>query len=632
MFLTVTQPIMGETMTNGFMRKTTLAMGAAVLAVGVSGFAMAQADTFGSNSDLRLGAAPANAANTLTGVLMGVVSSNPQVLEKWDKVQVALEEVNIAEGGYYPDIDASAGVGYRSVEDDGRGAYDTQFARLELTQMLYDGGFTVNEVERLSHAALVRYYELLNTAQDVALDTVEAYLGVRRYRQLVDLARSNYYTHDKIYNQIQDRVRAGVGAEANLEQITGRLALAKSNLMTAGANLHDMIVRYQRLVDSLPPNDLTPAPPMDERVPATSADAVKRAIENNPAFHAALENINAAKARKERTLSAFLPHLDLKAHVGTGSGYDNSFGTGFESRRDEAAVALVVSMNLFNGGSDVAARNQAQDKITQGIHKRQVQCVNLRQKTLIAYNSIQEIRQQLAVLRQHKISSGQVLTAYRQQFRIGQRTLLDVLDSQNEYFEAQRAFVNAKYDLKLANARTQTAMGSLLAVTGVRSGTLPTLAEVDGTPLNYEAGAYCPALSLDGFTFEELLNGAVPEPTVEPDFVMSGDTMFAFDEYALSAGAKQHLNKVLARIRNGEVQRVFVAGYTDSAGSQDYNQRLSEKRALSVARYLVAQGVDSSRVTARGYGEADPVQSNATAAGRQANRRVAITLEDGSDV
>lgn len=621
---------MGDTMTDGIFRKATLVICGAMLAAGMSAAAVAQGNNLDLNSDLRLGPAPANAANTLTGVLMGVVRSNPQVLEKWDQVRMALQEVNIAEGGYYPDLDVSAGIGYRSVEDDGRGAFDTEFARLELTQMLYDGGFTVNEVARLSHAALVRYYELLDTAQNVALDTVEAYLGVLRYRQLVDLARGNYQTHEKIYNQIQDRVRAGVGAEANLEQITGRLALAKSNLMTAGTNLHDMIVRYQRLVDSLPPSNLMPAPPMDERIPATSAEAVTRAIENNPAFHAALENIKAAKARKQRTKSAFLPRLDLKAHVGTGSGYDNSFGTGFEQRRDEAAVALVVSMNLFNGGSDVAARNQAQDKIAQGIHKRQVQCVNLRQKTLIAYNDIREIRQQLVVLRQHKISSGQVLTAYQQQFRIGQRTLLDVLDSQNEYFQARRAFVNAQYDLALAYARTQTAMGSLLAVTGVQSNALPTLAEVDGTPLDYKAGAYCPAQQLDGFTFEELLQGAAPEPTEQPDFVMSGDTLFAFDRYSLSAGAKQHLNKVLARIRNGGEQRIFVAGHTDAVGSADYNQSLSEKRALSVARYLVAQGVDPSLVTARGYGEADPVQSNATAAGRQANRRVEITLEDGN--
>lgn len=609
----------------GFRYRTVVAVCAAMLVTGVSGFAAAQGNEPALNgSDLRFGAAPAGAtANTLTGVLVDVVSSNPEVRAKWSKMQSALEEVNVAQGDYLPQVDVKAGMGYLSRENDGRGSYDTRFARLELTQMLYHGGFVVNEVQRLSHASLVRYYELLDTAQNITLETVKAYLGVRRYRKLVRLARHNYQTHLKIYNQIKDRVQAGVGAIANLQQITGRLALAKSNLMTAGANLHDVRVRYQRLTGHMPPRGLAPAPRMDADIPETSGKAVLQAISENPAFHAALENIKAASAREERAMSAFLPKLDLKAHVGTGN--DNVFG----ENRDEAAVQLVLSMNLFNGGSDVAARDKAQALVMEAKYKRRTQCVNLRQKTLIAYNDIREIMQQLDVLRQHKLSSGRVLEAYRQQFRIGKRTLLDVLDSQNEYFESHRAYVNAQYDLKQAYARTQAATGHLMVIAGIQRGALPTLAEVDGSPLVYNPRAFCKVARDTGFTFAELAGQVAERPVEQPDFVMSGDALFASGKYRLSAAAQQHLQKVLDRINSAnDVQGVLVSGYTDSVGSEVYNKQLSEQRARSVARYLAAHGVDSSLIVIRGYGESDPVESNMSVAGRRANRRVEVTLQD----
>jgi len=72
--------------------------------------------------------------------------------------------------------------------------------------------------------------------------------------------------------------------------------------------------------------------------------------------------------------------------------------------------------------------------------------------------------------------------------------------------------------------------------------------------------------------------------------------------------------------------KVQVEGYTDSTGTSDYNQRLSEQRAMTVRDYLVGQGINLNSVTAQGFGQNDPVASNATAAGRQQNRRVQMVV------
>jgi len=73
---------------------------------------------------------------------------------------------------------------------------------------------------------------------------------------------------------------------------------------------------------------------------------------------------------------------------------------------------------------------------------------------------------------------------------------------------------------------------------------------------------------------------------------------------------------------------VAIQGYTDSVGSEDYNQALSQRRADSVRSYLVRQGISSGRLTASGMGKADPVASNESASGRQQNRRVAVIINN----
>lgn len=86
------------------------------------------------------------------------------------------------------------------------------------------------------------------------------------------------------------------------------------------------------------------------------------------------------------------------------------------------------------------------------------------------------------------------------------------------------------------------------------------------------------------------------------------------------------LNSVSQVLEEYEKTIVNVTGHTDSTGAESYNQALSEKRARNVAQYLISQGVNSTRVAAEGMGESQPVASNQTPEGRQANRRVVITL------
>jgi len=107
---------------------------------------------------------------------------------------------------------------------------------------------------------------------------------------------------------------------------------------------------------------------------------------------------------------------------------------------------------------------------------------------------------------------------------------------------------------------------------------------------------------------------------------MPGNVTFATDSSDLSPAFFDVLNSVGKVLAEYEQTVVEIAGHTDSTGSDSYNQGLSERRAKSVASYLGAQGVISQRVITLGGGEKHPVADNNSAAGRQANRRVEITM------
>jgi adhesin transport system outer membrane protein len=257
----------------------------------------------------------------------------------------------------------------------------------------------------------------------------------------------------------------------------------------------------------------------------------------------------------------------------------------------------------------------------------------VRQTTQIAYNDAQRLREQLNYLNQHRLSIDRVRGAYQQQFDIGQRTLLDVLDSENEYFEASRAYANAQYDITLADARTLAATGQLMQSLEIMRDDMPTLAELGNNGVAITPEILCPVTGPGGFTLEDFIGGVFSAPTRAPDVTLSADALFPINSAELGLGAREDLARLAAEIKaRDDLARVFVAGHADNTGSDAINDPLSQQRADSVARFLVEQGVMQSLMQSEGYGSKQPIASNDTVEGRSQNRRVAITLESFDEI
>jgi outer membrane protein, adhesin transport system len=558
-------------------------------------------------------------ANNVKDAALQAIGSNPDVQASWHEFKASAQEVRVARAGYLPTVDIGASTGKTNRDYDGRASYTNNQAQITLSQMLFDGFRTSGQVARFDGVRLVRYYELLNTVETTALEAVRAYEDVKRNRALVSLARDNYAKHREVYGQIEERATSGVGRRVDLEQVAGRLALAESNLLTEASNLHDVTARYLRIVGQLPADDLAETDLSLQKLPESIRSALSLAYQGNPGFHAAIKNISAAQAAVKVERAGYYPKAELRARQVTSrnqNGFDNR--TDPRSYGDESAVELAITYNLYSGGANRASVRRSLEQVNQAKDLRDQACVDLRQNTQVAYNDAKRISEQLTSLRQHRLSSDKVRSAYSEQFNIGQRTLLDLLDAENEYFQASRALIIANGDLEIAHARSLAAMGSLLPALGIVRDGLGILHDTKvEDSLNISESA-CPDDAPIAMSRADLISELTP---------LEGDALFDVGSSELKAGAAQKLDQLIVDIKTTEkVVQINIAGHTDSTGTDALNIPLSKARAQRVRDYFVLNGLASTPMTVDGFGSTRPVADNATVAGKAANRRVDVTV------
>ncbi|WP_024301445.1 TolC family outer membrane protein [Pseudogulbenkiania sp. MAI-1] len=388
------------------------------------------------------------------------IVNNPEVRLKWHQFRGAGEDVGVGRAGFLPSVDLSYEATRQrfdyapSSTSDQR--YTTRGWTATLTQNLFQGFQTYNTVKQLGYDQQARYFDFLEASESMALQVTQAYADVLRYRQLVEFAQENYATHKGIYDQIQKKVQAGAGRRVDFEQAAGRLALAESNLITETSNLHDVSVRYSRLVGIEPPAQLSPLPGWQTALPK-GPDLLASAVGRSPAYLSALSTVRSARSEVSARRGAFSPTLDLRASKGYTNDYEDISG---QTRR--SSVGLVFNVNLFRGGADRARLGSSAEKLNTTLDLRDKVCRDLRQTVRIAYNNVVKLQDQMNSLRQHQLSTEKAREAYRKQFDIGQRTLLDVLDSENELYDAKRAYVNAQMDHTTAQASVLANSGRLL--------------------------------------------------------------------------------------------------------------------------------------------------------------------------
>ncbi len=425
---------------------------------------------------------------TLKSAIERAITRSPEVLARYNAFKAAEGELEAVAGALLPKVDLTASIGdRRRNEPVFTGSFRENSYGLQLTQLLWDGLTSYYQKRQFTHARAVRLFEFQDASEAAALEAARAYYDVLRYRELVLLAEDNYIQHRAVWQQIDSRVRSGVGRRVDLEQATGRLALSESNLLVESANLHDVAARFQRIVGDVPPRDFEFPASLTQKLPASVTDALTETVLQNPQVRAAVENVRASVMARDSRRGVYDPRLQFRIREDRGNDLN-----GFPGQTRNQTAELLLNFNIFNGFSDRGRVAQAEGLLGTARDQRDKACRDTRQTTAIAVNDVRKLSEQKTHLVAHRESVEKARDAYRQQFDIGQRSLLDLLDTENEVFQSRRAEANAKIDLETAYVRVHAGMGRLLPVLGLAPLDPVPLKELAEWSLGEDAPAHCP--------------------------------------------------------------------------------------------------------------------------------------------
>ncbi|WED23140.1 TolC family outer membrane protein [Vibrio sp. JC009] len=395
---------------------------------------------------------------TLEQAIAITLATNPELKAAYNEYVSYVEVNNGSKGAYRPSIDLDAGIGYEGINP--AQGNDTDLTRKEatisLTQLLWDGGSTWHNMDRTAADAESVRLQLLADASDKSLKVAEVYLDAVKAHEVLALSESNLAVHKSIYKNIKRRADSGVGSTADLTQIETRLARAHGNLLAAQNNIYDAHTQFKNIVGQAPQGLIFPQADA-KAIPLTLEEAINLANEKHPVIRISMADVDAARFQYKQSKGPFYPTFSIEAKQ---TWYDDV--DGIEGSSDEATVMLRMSYNLYNGGSDIAQKEEMSYMLNKSKDLRDSAYRNVEESLRLAWSALDLTLQQKEFLADQVDTASETVDAYEKQYLIGQRTLLDLLNMENELFEARQDYLDAHYEEQLAKYRVLNSTGILL--------------------------------------------------------------------------------------------------------------------------------------------------------------------------
>lgn len=417
----------------------------------------------------------------ITGVLVGTISTvvsaasleevvtqglsdNPDVQRTINARNAVYQEVRQAKAGYLPTVEVTAGFGYEwtnntTTRASGNGdvELDRGEAGLSIRQMIFDGYATSSEVSRQQARAISADKRLIETAESYALDAARSYIELNRRNTLLQQAKETLFNHVKIYDRIKRRSESGLGALASIQQAEGRLALAEVNVLAAENNMLDAKANFERVTGQQAPEVMIYPELLNVTIPSTLDEATQAALSNHPTLQVAEADALAAVAQYDAAKRNYYPRVDFEVDRTWNNNLD-----GVDGFNEDLTAMFRMRYNLYNGGADQARVRQTQHQIEEAKAIQNNSQRDVLQSIELSWNAHSILSRQLPHLEQHVASSQKTRNSYLKQFNIGQRSLLDLLDTENEVFSSKNDLTNALHDHLSAQYRVMNGMGVLL--------------------------------------------------------------------------------------------------------------------------------------------------------------------------
>lgn len=395
---------------------------------------------------------------TLEEGAKSLLESSPKVKESVEIFNGVKKEYNIAENGYLPTLDLVSSYGHESIKAPGTSRVSSlaDETSLVLNQNLFNGFATENAIKQQKSRLDAAAYGVTERADRTLLSFTNAYIMLLKNKELLSLAQENVKTHEGIYKQIKERSDSGFGRLSETQQAGSRYTLAQSNLVSQENNYKDAVSTFEKLYgQKIDASDLV-KPDFSTVIPASFDKINEKTFACNPSIKVQQANVQLANALYEGSKSAFYPKVDFEV-AGT-VGHDVS---GVDGRSESASALLKLRYNLYNKGADVLNKEKyavlmLKEKETLGTLER-----DLKESVKFSWESYGSTQKRIALLKEHRDFSKETLSAYQQEFAIGKRDLINLLDAEGEYYSARQALVEAESVLMYARYRLLDNMGVL---------------------------------------------------------------------------------------------------------------------------------------------------------------------------
>jgi len=382
------------------------------------------------------------------------------------------QELRQARGLYLPQFDVAAGIGKertndRTTRNDVNNRKALTLTRMEssltVQQRIFDGFESDSSVEREKsrvRSAALRVYE---NSEFTALDAISTYHEVMRQRELVRLAEENVQVHQVILGFLQEQLAGGAGSVADVSQTEARLARSRATLTQQFNALRDAEASYARIVGQYPDEMDLPEFPVGS-LPQDLEAAIEGVWRNNPTYKIFDADVRTAEAEVSLAEVPLYPAITLE-----GESEYNRNRDGIEAGEFNNQILLRLRWNLFRGGIDSAARQEAVTRVSQSKAIRHAALLQAEEEMRNSWAALEASRGQIDEFADNVAFNVETRDAYRQQFEVGQRTLLDVLDSENELFVSKGQLVTAQTNEQLASYRILALGGMLLRTMNIEA-------------------------------------------------------------------------------------------------------------------------------------------------------------------
>lgn len=385
--------------------------------------------------------APPGFATTLEEAVQRALISNPDVGAAASDRRAADEQVRQARAGYFPraDIRTSIGREYANTpstragappwEDDSTNKNRTD-ASLTVRQMLFDGFETESDVARRQALAESSASRVLQSAEQTGLDAIEAFIETLRVADILAINQENVRTHESYVAALQKRLDRGAGDVGDLRRAQSRLASAKGQLIDAEGRMKDVEARYRRIVGEPAGTLDRPAPP-EQALPADVEAAVELGLRANPLTQRAEAELEAARAQSRQAKSGYYPQFDVELNGQTG---DNLRGV--KGRDTSANALLVMRYNLTRGGADMARAQESIERQSAATQRLAAARADVERDMRLAWSALRSARARAIAADEQVKSDGRGRDAFRRQFDLGRARILDLLDSERDYYNS----------------------------------------------------------------------------------------------------------------------------------------------------------------------------------------------------